>query len=104
MVKDKYAMTSLPCILEPQGNEKAVRKSWARLIQKIGACPGESWGNRSPGLSDPAFRCKRSLDKQKQPPILPAIASNALSDQTSKAILDSNIQLKCAVFGGRFFK
>jgi len=24
-----------PCILEPQGNEKAFRKSWARLIQKI---------------------------------------------------------------------
>jgi hypothetical protein len=23
------------CILEPQGNEKAYRKSWARLIQKI---------------------------------------------------------------------
>ena len=26
---------SIPCILEPQGNEKAFRKSWARLIQKI---------------------------------------------------------------------
>ena len=25
----------IPCILEPQGNEKAFRKSWARLIQKI---------------------------------------------------------------------
>jgi hypothetical protein len=24
-----------PCILEPQGNSKAFRKSWARLIQKI---------------------------------------------------------------------
>jgi hypothetical protein len=32
---------AVPCILEPQGNEKAFRKSWARLIQKIGACPGE---------------------------------------------------------------
>jgi len=26
---------AIPCILEPQGNEKACRKSWARLIQKI---------------------------------------------------------------------
>jgi hypothetical protein len=26
---------ALLCILEPQGNEKALRKSWARLIQKI---------------------------------------------------------------------
>ena len=25
----------IPCILEPQGDEKAFRKSWARLIQKI---------------------------------------------------------------------
>ena len=25
----------IPCILEPQGNEKAFRKNWARLIQKI---------------------------------------------------------------------
>jgi hypothetical protein len=32
---------AVPCILEPQGNEKAFRKSWARLIQKIGACLGE---------------------------------------------------------------
>jgi hypothetical protein len=26
---------AIPCILDPQGNEKAFRKSWARLIQKI---------------------------------------------------------------------
>jgi hypothetical protein len=26
---------TIPCILSPQGNEKAFRKSWARLIQKI---------------------------------------------------------------------
>ncbi len=26
---------AIPCILEPQGNEKAFRKSWARPIQKI---------------------------------------------------------------------
>ena len=32
---------ALSCILEPQGDVKVFRKSWARLIQKIGACPGE---------------------------------------------------------------
>jgi hypothetical protein len=32
---------AIPCILEPHGDVKAFRKSWARLIQKIGACPGE---------------------------------------------------------------
>ena len=26
---------AIPCILKPQGNGKAFRKSWARLIQKI---------------------------------------------------------------------
>jgi len=26
---------AIPCILEPQGNVKAFRKSWSRLIQKI---------------------------------------------------------------------
>jgi hypothetical protein len=26
---------AIPCILEPQGNEKAFKKSWSRLIQKI---------------------------------------------------------------------
>jgi hypothetical protein len=26
---------AIPCILEPQGSEKAFRKSWAQLIQKI---------------------------------------------------------------------
>src|SRR5450759_3493915 len=41
---------AVPCILEPQGNEKAFRKSWARLIQKIGACPGEGRESRSPDL------------------------------------------------------
>jgi hypothetical protein len=43
---------AVPCILEPQGNEKAYRKSWARLIQKIGACPGEGRESRSLGLSE----------------------------------------------------
>ena len=43
---------AVPCILEPQGNEKAFRKSWARLIQKIGACPGEGRESRSLDLSE----------------------------------------------------
>ena len=30
----------IPCIIELQGDSKTFRKSWARLIQKIGACPG----------------------------------------------------------------
>jgi len=41
-----------PCILEPQGDEKIFRKSWARLIQKIGAYPGEGREGRSIGLSE----------------------------------------------------
>ena len=32
----------LPCILEPQGDEKTFRRNWARLLQKIAACPRES--------------------------------------------------------------
>jgi hypothetical protein len=31
----------IPFILDPVENNKALRKNWARLIQKIGACPGE---------------------------------------------------------------
>ena len=36
---------AIPCVIEPQGNVKACRKSWARLIQKIYetdplVCPG----------------------------------------------------------------
>jgi len=30
----------IPSILEPNGSSKSYRKNWARLIQKIGACPG----------------------------------------------------------------
>jgi hypothetical protein len=33
--KEAGADDAVPCILEPLGNEKAVRKNWARLIQKI---------------------------------------------------------------------
>ena len=43
---------AVPCIFEPQGNEKAFRKSWARLIQKIGACPGEGRESRSLDLPE----------------------------------------------------
>ncbi len=34
----------IPCILEPEGSSKEYRKNWARLIQKIGACPGPDPG------------------------------------------------------------
>jgi len=43
---------AIPCILEPQGNEKAFRKNWARLIQKIAACPREGGEGRSPNLPE----------------------------------------------------
>ncbi len=33
--KEAGADDAIPCILEPEGNVKAFRKSWARLIQKI---------------------------------------------------------------------
>jgi hypothetical protein len=33
--KEEGIDAAVSCILEPQGNEKAFRKSWARLIQKI---------------------------------------------------------------------
>jgi hypothetical protein len=33
--KEAGADEAIPCILEPEGNVKAFRKSWARLIQKI---------------------------------------------------------------------
>ena len=39
---------AVPCILEPQGNERTFRKSWDRLIQKIGACPGPDPGRSIP--------------------------------------------------------
>jgi hypothetical protein len=42
----------IPCLLEPQGDVKAFRKSWARLVQKIGACPGEGRESKSPGLPE----------------------------------------------------
>jgi hypothetical protein len=31
-------------ILEPEDSSKEYRKNWARLIQKIGACPGPDPG------------------------------------------------------------
>jgi hypothetical protein len=43
---------AIPCILEPQWDVKAFRKSWARLIQKIGACPGEGRDSKFPDLSE----------------------------------------------------
>jgi hypothetical protein len=34
----------IPAILEPDPSSKEFRKNWARLIQKIGACPGPDPG------------------------------------------------------------
>ena len=33
--KEKVTDDAIPCILEPEENSKALRKNWARLIQKI---------------------------------------------------------------------
>ena len=38
----------IPCILEQDKNSKEYRKNWARLIQKIGACPGLDPGRLTP--------------------------------------------------------
>jgi hypothetical protein len=38
----------IPSILEPDGSSKEHRKNWARLIQKIGACPGLDPGRWTP--------------------------------------------------------
>jgi hypothetical protein len=35
-------------ILEPEDSSKEYRKNWARLIQKIGACPGPDPGKLTP--------------------------------------------------------
>jgi hypothetical protein len=38
----------IPCILESEGSSKEYRKNWARLIQKIGACPRLDRGRWTP--------------------------------------------------------
>jgi hypothetical protein len=43
---------AIPCILKPQGDEKIFRRNWARLMQKIGACPGEGREGKPPDLSE----------------------------------------------------
>jgi hypothetical protein len=48
---------AIPSILDPKGNVKALRKSWARLIQKIGACPGEGRESGPFGFSEMS-RCQ----------------------------------------------
>ena len=37
-----------PSILQPDEPSKGYRKNWARLIQKIGACPGPDPGKSIP--------------------------------------------------------
>jgi len=44
--QDKDGVT--PSILEPDGSSKEHRKNWARLIQKIGACPRHDPGRWIP--------------------------------------------------------
>jgi len=39
---------AVPCILEPEEGTKKYRKNWARLIQKIGACPRLDRGQWTP--------------------------------------------------------
>ena len=38
----------IPSVIEPEDLSKERRKSWARLIQKIGACPGPDPGTWIP--------------------------------------------------------
>lgn len=38
----------IPCILEPNESSRESRKNWARLIRKIGACPGRDPGRWTP--------------------------------------------------------
>ncbi|MBI4632450.1 MAG: transposase [Deltaproteobacteria bacterium] len=42
----------IPCIIEADRAPAACRKSWARLIQEIGACPREGGEGRSAHLSE----------------------------------------------------
>jgi hypothetical protein len=39
---------AIPCILMSEEGAKKYRKNWARLIQKIGACPRLDRGRRTP--------------------------------------------------------
>jgi len=87
---------AIPYILEPQGNEKAFRKNWARLIQKIYeidplVCPklvpakaGMSRGHADYQFHDhrhrtPHFVANISLRYKSVLLILPPSKSNALS-------------------------
>jgi hypothetical protein len=48
----------VPCILQSEELSKGTRKNWARLIQKIGACPGLDPGKWTPlPACDARARC-----------------------------------------------
>jgi hypothetical protein len=49
--KKTNADDKIPCILEPELTDKAFRRNWARLIQKIGACPPFSGGKSIPSYA-----------------------------------------------------
>jgi hypothetical protein len=56
--REKEAGTddAIPYILEPVGNVKVFRKSWARLIQKIGVCPRKGGDVKVPCASSTSTR------------------------------------------------
>jgi hypothetical protein len=54
---------AVPCILEPQGDEMTFRKSWARLIRKIGDCPREGGDVRGSCGSSASSKMRRSLKR-----------------------------------------
>ena len=56
-----YTLMNDTNILEPNESPEQYRKNWARLIQKIGACPDYI------GEVDPLKRRKRSEKMKKQP-------------------------------------
>jgi hypothetical protein len=73
--------TVAPCILKSQGDEKIFWKKWARLIQKIGAGPGEGREGRSEFLYKISFR-QMNRPKGEQISQEGEISSNkGLSDQ-----------------------
>jgi len=51
----------VPCILEADRSSKEYRKNWARLIQKIGACPRPDRGRLIPDVPEACPRESRDL-------------------------------------------
>jgi hypothetical protein len=49
--KKTDADDKIPCFLEPELTGKTFRRNWARLIQKIGACPPPFGGKSIPSYA-----------------------------------------------------